>query len=86
MLRTEVDHSIEVLKSRFLQNAGIHVIFKMAVIKWESDAVQPEAAEEGRIGIHEEVFQKLVEEKIGLFLTNSLSQGIADLEFATRIP
>ncbi len=33
--------------------------FKVVVVKRESDAVQPEAAKEGRIGIHEEVFQEL---------------------------
>jgi hypothetical protein len=44
------------LEPRFLQYSRIHIVFKMAVVKRETNAIETKAGEELGVSFHEEVF------------------------------
>lgn len=61
VLRTDVDDTIQVLETRLLEDAGVHVILKVTVVESNTDAVQTKALEEFGIGVLEEVLQEFIE-------------------------
>lgn len=56
------------LKARFHQYAGIHVVFEVVVVEGKAETVQTLGREEFGIGLGEEVGEELVEEEVVLFL------------------
>jgi hypothetical protein len=71
-MKYQVNDSVQVLEALLLKHAGIHVIFEMSVIEWDTNAIELQAREESRIGFGEEVFKPLVEKIIVFMLSEYL--------------
>jgi hypothetical protein len=67
--RYQVYHTIQMLKTRLLQYPGVHIILKMSVVEWQTDAIEAQTGKEFCIIFHEKVFEELVEEKFLFFLS-----------------
>ena len=59
MFCTRCDDSIEVLEARLFEDTGIQVVFEVAVVNRDADAVQSERLEECSIGFGKKVFKEL---------------------------
>src|ERR1700712_1443504 len=69
------------LESSFLENSRIHIVFKMAIIEWESQAIETFASEERSIFFFEEVLEELIEKEVVLFLPQDFEHGSSMLGF-----
>ena len=64
----EVDDAVEVFEAGLLEDAGVHVVFEMAIVERQAQGVEAEGFEEFRIRLREEVVQEAVEEEVGFAL------------------
>src|SRR3954452_12308359 len=64
MPSADVDCAIEMPKSLLANSERLQIAFKVAVVDWEPDEVEPERLEVASVLIHEEVLEKLVEEEV----------------------
>lgn len=68
------------------QNARIHIILKMAIIKRQPEAIEPELSKELGIGFSEEVFEQLIKEEIVFLWAKAFAHCSAVLRFMACEP
>ena len=56
---TGLDYPIQLNETFLFQDPWVHVIFEVAIVNCDTDAVQPQGPEEDRVLVPEEIFQKL---------------------------
>ena len=72
MFRARCDGSVEVFKPQLFQDAGIQVVFEVAVVDRDADAVQSERLEKRCVGLGEKVFKEL---KVGTMVFANARRG-----------
>jgi hypothetical protein len=65
----QINDSVKMLETLLLQDSRVHVILQVAIIEWDSDAVQAKACKIFGIGLCKEVPEPAIEEEIVLLLT-----------------
>ena len=56
---TRLDYPIQVNETFLFQDPWVHVIFEVAIVNCDTDAVQPQRLKEDRVLVPEDIFQKL---------------------------
>ena len=56
---TGLDYPIQLNETFLFQDPWVHVIFEVAIVNCDTDAVQPQRLKEDRVLVPEEIFQKL---------------------------
>lgn len=56
VLCAQIYHSIEMLEAFGFEHAGVHVVFEVAVVEWQTETVETGGGEEGGVFLGEEVF------------------------------
>jgi hypothetical protein len=72
-------------ESTLFQDSGVHIIFKMAVVKWQSDTIEAEAGKELGVVFSEEVLEELIKEELALLFPKNLEHRCTMLTFVSRI-
>lgn len=67
----KINHPIEMLETAFLYDSGVHIVLKVSIVEWQSQAVQAFAGEKLRILLREEVLQEFVKEEFVLLLAQN---------------
>jgi hypothetical protein len=65
----QINDPVKMLETPPLQDSRVHVILQVAIIEWNSDAIQAQACKIFGIGLSKEVPEPTIEEKIVLLLT-----------------
>jgi hypothetical protein len=79
------NNAIEECESRLLENARVQIVFEMAVIERNSDAVEAEGGEELGVGVPEEIVQELVEEIFVFLAAEHGEHSFSMLELGSRV-
>ena len=86
VLGANVDYAIQMLEAFFFDVERVHVVFEVAVVEREAQAVEAKRSHKLGVLFCEEVLEKLVEEEVILLLTKNFQQSSANLTFATGEP
>jgi hypothetical protein len=77
ILGAEVNDAVKMLQPLLLEDTGVHVVFKVAVVDGEANAIEPKRSEELGILLGEEVLEELesvgVAERLSLTLSKKYS-------------
>jgi hypothetical protein len=72
-------------EATLLQHPWIHIILEMAVVEWQTDAIESLTGKEFRICLCEEVFQEFVKKELIFLFTKNLQHGSTVLAFVPRV-
>lgn len=85
MTTHKVDHSVQVLEATLLEHARVHVIFKVAIVERQTNAVQLQAGEEFGILLGEMILEPFVKEVFVVLLAKHAQHGLAVLALVAGI-